>query len=310
MKPSAANTLPAPDRQTAGTAGRRILLLAPFLVLLGAALAGIWFKSSQTGAGWLLAGAGDIRLSDHTREQLGRLNAPVEIRFYSVLPPGSAPESLRDFSRHVDRLLSEFAGAQDRQLRVVRNLSAADTNAAAAAADGIRPFNLDKGAACFLGVTVASGGRKESLPQIQAEWGPALEFDLARLILKVAAAPSPAVARDITPIAPAITNEILSLIPNVPDTLPEDGIRILREAAFKEFTAAGVEMENQRKIAQQQLSDAQNGGSEAEQQAAMKNLQAVQLEQGAKYKEIAARLQVKLDVFRQMKTNAPGNSGP
>ena len=60
-------------------------------------------------------------------------------------------------------------------------------------------------------------------------------------------------------------------------------------------------MEKQIQAAQQQLSEAQNGGSEAEQQAAMKHLQQVQLEQGEKYKQIAAQLQIQMAVFGQMK---------
>jgi hypothetical protein len=301
MKPSPANTPPAVERQTVRPSGRRTLILAPALVLLGVVLAGVWFKYSKSAAGWLLAGPGGVRLSDNTREQLRQLNSPVEIRFYSVLPPGSAPETLLNFSRRVDRLLSEFQSANDSKIRVTRNVSTSGANADAAAADGIHPFNLDKGDACFLGITVASGGRKESLPQLQPEWEPALEFDLARAILHVTAAPASAVVKASAPVSPEVTNEIARLIPNLKSTSQEDGTRILREAAFEAFTTTGVQMEDQIKAAQQKLSEAQSGGSEAEQQTAMKHLQQVQLEQGEKYKQIAARLQVELAVFGQMK---------
>jgi hypothetical protein len=232
------------------------------------------------------------------------LNSPVEIRFYSVLPPGSAPEPLQDFSRRVDHLLSEFQSANDSKIRVTRNVSTSGSNADAAAADGIHPFNLDKGDACFLGLTVVCGERKESLPQIQPEWEPALEFDLARAILHVTPAQSSATIKAIAPVSPEVTNEVVRLIPDLKGTSLEDGTRILREAAWQEFTAAGTEMENKLQAAQQQLSDAQNGQSEAEQQAAMKHLQEVQLEPGQKYKQIAARLQAELAVFEQMKAAA------
>ena len=218
-----------------------------------------------------------------------------------MLPPGSAPEALQNFSGRVDRLLSEFQSANDGKIRVTRNVSTSGANADTAAADGIHPFNLDKGDACFLGITVASGGRKESLPQLQPEWEPALEFDLARAILQVTAVPASAVVKAGAPVSPEVTNEIVRLIPDPKGTSLEDGTRILREAAFKEFTTTGAQMEDQIKAAQQKLNEAQNGGSEAEQQAAMKHLQQVQLEQGEKYKQIAARLQVQLAVFGQMK---------
>ena len=130
---------------------------------MGAILAGIWFKYGEHAAGFLLPGQGAAELSDPTLDLLRHLNSPVEIRFYSVLPPGSTPESLQDFSRRVDHLLSEFQAANDGKIHVIRNSSTSEANADDAAADGIHPFNLDKGGACFLGITVASGGRKESL---------------------------------------------------------------------------------------------------------------------------------------------------
>jgi hypothetical protein len=68
---------------------------------------------------------------------------------------------------------------------------------------------------------------------------------------------------------------------------------------------AGAEMEKQIQVAQQQVADAQNGRTEAEQQAAMKHLQQVQLEQAEKLKQIASRLQDQLTVFQQMKTAPP-----
>jgi hypothetical protein len=300
MKPSSANTTPA-DRQTVRPSGWRPLVLVPAFFLLGAVLAGVWFKYGKHAAGSLLPGQ---ELSGPTMDLLRHLNSPVEIRFYAVLPPGSAPEPLQDFSRRVDHLLSEFQSANDSKIRVTRNVSTSGANADAAAADGIHPFNLDKGDACFLGLTVACGERKESLPQIQPEWEPALEFDLARAILQVTATPATSVVKASAPVSPEVTNEVVRLIPDLKGTPLEDGTRLLREAAFEEFTAAGIEMENKLQAAQQQLSDAQNGQSEAEQQAAMKHLQEVQLEQGQKYKQIAARLQAELAVFEQMKAAA------
>jgi len=290
MNPSSANTSPAADRPS----GRRNLILAPVLVLLGVVLAGVWFKYNKPAAGWLLAGSGGPRLSSNTRE----------IRFYSVLPTGSAPEPLQDFSGRVDRLLSEFQGVNAGKIRVTRNVSTSGANADAAAADGIRPFNLDKGDACFLGITVVCEGRKESLSQLQAEWEPALEFDLARAILRIAATQASVIVRASTPVSPEVTNEIVRLIPDINGTSLDDGITTLREAAVNKFSEAGTEMEKQIQAAQQQLAKLQNGGSEAEQQAAMKHLQQVQLDQAEKIKAIAARLQAQISVFEQMKTAA------
>ncbi len=302
MKSASPNTPPATDPQTVRPSGWRPLILVPVFFLLGAALTGVWFKYGKPATGSMLP---EQELSGQTVNLLHHLNSPVELRFYSVLPPGSALEPLQDFSRRVDHLLSEFQNANDGQIHVIRNLSTSGANADAAAADGIHPFNLDKGEACFLGITVASGGRKESLSQIQPEWEPALPFDLARAILQVTATPSSPVVKASPPVSPETTNEILRLIPDVNGTSLEDGIGILRQAAVDKFSEAGAEMEKQIQAAQQQASDAQNGGPGAGQQAAMKHLQQVQLDQAEKLKQIAAQLQAQISAFEQMKAAPP-----
>src|SRR5262249_42634661 len=150
--------------------------------------------------------------------------APVEVRFYSILPAGSAPASLQDFSRRVDQLLSEFQAANEGKIRVTRNLSASGASADAATADGIHPFNLEQGDACFLGLAVVSGERKEILARLQPEWEPALPYDLARAIQKVTAAPPSPLVKASPPPSPETTNAILRLIPDVKGTSLEDGV--------------------------------------------------------------------------------------
>jgi len=282
-------------------AARRRWLLATILVLAGIALAGAWLKYGKSIPGLLRPGSG-AGLSDDTRARLRQLAAPVEIRFYSVLPTDSAPETLQAFSRRVDQLLSEFQNANDSQIHVTRNVSASGEYADAAAANGLRAFNLEKGGACFLGLAVVSGERKVSLAQLQPEWEPALPFDLARAILQVTAAPASAAAPVRPPAFPEATNDVRRLIPDLAGTSLEEGNRRLREAALQELTAAGAETENQLQAAQQQLATAQNSGSEAEQQAARQRLQQVQLDQAQKYRQIAARLQAQLAAFQQLKT--------
>lgn len=294
MKPSAAN-----PPQATQPSSRRLLVLAPALILLGAALAGLWFKYGPSA--FHLPGQAGTRLSAGTLDLLRGLTSPVDIRFYSVLPPGTAPDSLQNFSGRVDQLLSEFQSANDSKIRVTRNVSTSEANADAAAADGIHPFNLDKGSACFLGITVVCGGQKESLPLLQPEWEPALEYDLARAILQMTATPATAPVKASVPVSPEVTNEIARLIPDINRTSLDDGIGILRAAAVSRMTEAGAEMEKQIQIAQQQVADAQNGRPEAELQAAMKHLQQVELEQAEKIKALAARLQTEISVFEQMK---------
>jgi len=297
MNPSFANKkgIHCPETRQSGRATPLLLLVA---FLLGAALAGVWFKygAHRPGPG--------SELSSQTIELMRHLNSPVEIRFFSVLPSGSAPEALQNFSQRVDHLLAEFQSANEAQIHVTRNLSAAGTNADAAAADGIRAFNLDKGDACFLGLTIASGERKESLAQLDPEWEPALPSDLARAILEVTAKPPAPVAKSSPPVLPETTNDIRQLIPDIPGTSLEDGLGILRLAAVNKMADAGAEMEKQIQAAQQQLANAQNGRSEAEQQAAMQHLQQAQSDRAAKLKQIADQLQAQISAFEQMKAAA------
>jgi len=303
MKSSPPGNPSASGAPASGSSNRRFWLLAPVFVLIGIALAGFWIKSGMHTPGFLSPASQSAALSGSTRDLLNHLSSAVEIRFYAVLPPDSAPDSLRAFSGRVDHLLSEFHGANESQIRVMQRISTGSTNADAATADGILAFNLDKGNACFLGITVASGGRKETLARLQPEWEPALEFDVARAILRVTAAPA-AVARAVQspPISPETTNVILRLIPDVKGTSLEEGSRVLRAAAMQELMAAGAESDKQIELAKQQLADAQSGGSEAQQQAARQHLQDVQMEQTQKIRTIAAQLQEELSVFEQMKT--------
>ena len=81
----------------------------------------------------------------------------------------------------------------------------------------------------------------------------------------------------------------------------EEGTRILREAALKDFTTAANEMAAQVKEAQQRLAQVQNGGSDADQQAAMKHLQQVQAKQTEKLNQIASRSKAQIDALQQLK---------
>jgi hypothetical protein len=291
---------PNPSRPTARSPGRRAPILALIFFLLGVALAVAWLEHGKNG----LPAQTAAGLSSDTLDRLRHLNSPVQIRFYSVLPPGSASQAVQDFSQRVDHLLSEFQNANEADIQVVRNISAAESNADAAAADGLRPFNLENGGACFLGITAVSGGRKESLPWLQPEWEPALPYDLARAILRVTTETAPPVVAKTVPLTPAITDEILRLIPNINAASREEADRIFHQDFLNQCAKAGAEMEAQINAAAQDVVKARSGGSPADLEAARKHLSQVQFEQTEKLKEVAAHLQLQLDAFQQMKSAA------
>jgi len=284
-----------------GNARTAALLLVFFLLGLGAG-AYWYYQSTKPARAVEPDGKKDLALSDSTKVVLKRLASPVEIRFYSLLDPATVSDSVRDFALRVDRLLSAFQQEANGKVNVTRFNTPSDANAQAAAADGIQPFNRDKGNVCYLGLAVVLSGQKELLPQLAPDWEAALESDVSRAIVRVIgaqpSASSPVVAAGQPD--PATLEEVKRAVPDLASVSVEEGTRLLREAALKDFVAAADEMELRQKEAQQRVSDAQ-GKSEAEQQAARKNLQQVQLEQAGKLKQVAARLQAQITALQQLK---------
>lgn len=296
---------PCRRHRSEGAGVRGIALIFAFL-FLGAALGVVLvYRAAHRGPSAVSESSGPQAspLSDTTLTVLHRLNSPLEIRFYSILDRATVPDSVTTFADRVNQLLSAYEQAADGKIKLTRIDTQSDLNSKAARADGVQAFNLDKGEACYLGIALSSMGRKESLPRFYPEWEQAVEPDLTRAILRLE---EPVVAAgSVTAATPEInTNavqEIRGLIPNLGDVSVEEGTRILREAALKDFTAAAKEMETQVKEAEQRLTQAKNGGSDADQQAAIKQLQQVQAEQTEKLKQIAARSQAQIDTLQQLK---------
>jgi len=281
----------------------RVIVLVLLVFLFGCAITILLlYRGDKSGFGLGPAGVksnSTRTLSESTLKVLTRINSPVEIRFYSLLDPTSIPDSLKTFSSRVDQLVTAYEQQTNSNIRVSRRTGASEADPAAASADGIKPFNLDKGDACYLGITVATGGQKESLPRLDPDWEPALESDLTRAIARVIETPTKAATAKVPgKLDPAITDEVRREIPNV-ETVPlEEGKRILREAALKEFGNAAKEMEVQIKNAQQRVKLAQ---SPAAKETAMKNLHQVQLEQAEKLKDIAAKSEAQIQTLQFLK---------
>src|ERR1035441_3134423 len=280
---------------TTSSGASRPLVLAAIFFILGAGLTGAWFHYHESSRN-----AGE--LSEPVRNALEHLAVPVTIRFYSLLPAGSASAEEQAFSGRVEDLLAAMQADSAGKIQVTRLDATAETNVAAAEAEGIQPFNLDKGDACFLGLAIAGGKNRETFARLQPEWEPALEYDLARAIARVAAVAAPAKpAPEIAKPSPEIIASINRLIPDVSVVSVEQAGQIFHAEFVKQCGAVGAELETQVNAAQQQVVQAQNGGSESDLQAARQHLQQVQLAQGEKLKQLAADLQTQLAVFQQMK---------
>jgi hypothetical protein len=308
MNPSMDNKSSAPAQVPHGrTSGRGILYAGLFFFVLGAALSAVYFLN---GTKTLAPSATPqvYALSDSTKAVLAQLDSPIQIRFYSLLDPATVSEPLKAFSSRVGILLAEYQQDGGGKVEIKTIDSQPDANAVAAVADGISPFNQDKGDACFLGIAILSKDRKEVLARLSPDWEPALEFDLARaiqrLLLPVAGPKGTQPAQAAAVISADVARQVRDLIPNIAAVQVDEGVRILQASALAEYQTVAIESNTKVDEAKQQLEDAKNGKSEAEQEAAKKHLLEVQSEQVEKLKAIAAKSMATVAAFKQLKADA------
>jgi hypothetical protein len=267
--------------------------------VLGIALTTAWFHKQHHPA------SESGTLSDATKNLLGQLHSPVTIRYYSLLPSGSTDVSLQAFAGRVSQLLAAVQAAGGNKIQLSTIDAPAETNITAATTDGIQPFNMDKGDACFLGIVVTSGKNSESLARLQPEWETALESDLDRAILRVAGTAAPVkLAPEVAKPSSETIAAINRLIPDVNAVSTEQAGQIFSAEYLKQCGEVGAEMEAQVNAAAQQVVQAQNSGSASDLEAAQKKLAQAQLAQGQKLKDLAAQLQIQQAVFQQMKAAA------
>ncbi len=279
----------------------RVIRLIVACFLAGLAAGAFWiFRNPSSPASDAVNQPG--ALSATTQTLLERLEAPVEIRFYSVLTPASVTENDQALAGRVEALLSEYQKAAQGKLKFTRFSSAA--NASDAVTDGITEFNADKGDPCFFGIVVTYKGKKETLSHISPEWEAALEPDLTRAIARLVQASTPTPVPSAPKSDTAVIEEVKRLIPNFSSVSLEEGTRVIREAGLAEFKSTTIDFQKKIKEAEQSLVQAQNGGSEADQQAALKQLQQLQAEQIQRLKQIAARSKAQTDALQQLKAGS------
>jgi hypothetical protein len=289
----------ATETRRAGASARVRGLALGLAFAAGIAAGAWWFSRADAPAPAAPESSGPPALSEASKAVLRRLGSPVEIRFYSLLDPAGVGDSGREFSGRVDRLLSQYEQEAGGKIRVLRVNSISSAAANAALADGIKPFNLDKGDACYLGIAVVRGGHTAALASLAPEWEPALESDLSRAIADIDASdpPAPLAAR-----ADAATLEaVRRAVPNVDSVSVAEGSRLLRVAALAQFQKSAQEMQARVKQAEDHLLLAQNSQSEAEQEAALKDLQQARKEQSQRLTDIALEKKAQVEALQQLK---------
>jgi hypothetical protein len=267
--------------------------------LAGAVVSGAWFTRGT----WYHPAAKDNApaLSAATESFLQQLKTPVEIRFYSLLD-NTGGDSLRTFSGRVDQLLARYEQVSGGKLIVSRSQASSDSSADAALADGVKPFNLDKGSGCYLGLAVVCAQQKETLPRLSPEWEQALEPDLTRAIERAVWATGP--GRVERRADPAALESVKNLIPNIDSVSSEQGERAIRRASLGEFQQAVKAMQAKVKAAEDRFLQAQAQGSESGQEAARKELQQIQAEHLAKLRQLTDSSQAQVNAFQQIKATS------
>jgi hypothetical protein len=242
-------------------------------------------------------------LSPATQQALAGLTGGVELRWHAFLPESRAAEPWREFAGRVERLLVEFERAANGRLRVTRVAPSGEEAARAAArVDGVEVFALGREATAVLGLRVTGPADQVTLARLAPEWEAALEFDLARAILRAggsSAAGGP---------GPAIPETLADLEKVVPDwqTLPlGEAEEKLRAAALAEFKAATQTMTAQIAEAQQRLAEARATGNANQLNAAQNALQRLQAEQAEQLTAIARRMETQLQALRQLRPPQP-----
>jgi hypothetical protein len=216
-----------------------------------------------------------------------------------LLDPASVGAGGREFAGRVDQLLSQYEQAAGGKIKIARVNLNSSAAANAAVADGIKPFNQDKGDACYLGVAVIRGGQKALLASLSPDWEPALESDLSRAIADVDASGPRAQS---APKADAASLEAVKrAIPNLEAVSVEEGSRQLRTAALTDYKKTAQELQTRIEEAEQHFLQAQNSGSASDQEAALKDLQQAKKDQTDKLREIVLASKAQVEALQQLK---------
>ena len=122
-------------------------------------------------------------LSDGTRKALGKLEAPVRVRFYFNQGADYVPVPIRAFAGRVEDLLNELRSASNGKLVIEKLNPQPDSDAEdSASLDGIEPQETPGGEKFYLGLTVSFADQKLAIPVLALNRERLLEYDLVKTI--------------------------------------------------------------------------------------------------------------------------------
>lgn len=133
-------------------------------------------------------------LSDGTRKLLGKLDAPVRVRYYFNSGDENVPVPTRAFAARVDDLLREIRAASGGKVEIEKLNPQPDSDAEDSAnLDGVEAQVAPSGEKFYLGLAVSQADQKVALPALAPDRERLLEYDLVRAIGRVTTTTKPVV---------------------------------------------------------------------------------------------------------------------
>ena len=133
-------------------------------------------------------------LSDGTRKLLGKLEAPVRVRFYFNAGDENVPVPIRAFAARVEDLLREFRAASNGKILIEKLNPQPDSDAEDSAnVDGVEAQVAPSGEKFYLGIAVSQADQRIAIPALAPDRERLLEYDLVRAIGRVTTTEKPVV---------------------------------------------------------------------------------------------------------------------
>ena len=133
-------------------------------------------------------------LSPGTRAILTKLDTPIQIRFYVSQRATEMPVALKVYAQRVDDLLGEYKQASRGLVEIQRLDPEPDSEAEdSARLDGIQGQQLSNGERIYLGLSATMLDQKEAIPFLALDRERLLEYDISRVIDRVANPKKPSV---------------------------------------------------------------------------------------------------------------------
>jgi len=134
-------------------------------------------------------------LSPGTKAILGKIDAPVEVRFYYSQSQVRIPEQIKTHAKHVEDLLAEFRQYSHGNLEIKKLDPQPDSEAEDLAnLDGVDGQVYEAGGdKIYLGIAISQDPQKVALPALPPNRERLLEYDLARALSQVLSTNKPVV---------------------------------------------------------------------------------------------------------------------